>query len=124
MLFDLLPHLARLLPMADKYLTGRNGRSDGDGVHEAALAELAAEMRGQQDKMTEAHAGIYRQLQEQNKQLSETAVEVTRARMSVESIEVRVARLEKTAGTTMRLLLAVLVLVAVALGILVVRLVP
>jgi hypothetical protein len=44
--------------------------------------------------------------------------------MSVESVEVRVARLEKTAGTTMRLLLAVLVLVAVALGILVVRLVP
>jgi chromosome segregation ATPase len=121
MLFELLPHFARLLPMADKFLTGRNG---GEAAQDAALAALAAEMRGQLGNVAETHEGIQRQLQEQNKQLSETAVEVTRARMSVESVEVRVARLEKTAGTTMRLLLAVLVLVAVALGILVVRLVP
>jgi hypothetical protein len=121
MLFELLPHFARLLPMADKFLTGRNG---GEAAQDAALAALATDVRGELGKAAEAHTGIQRQMQEQGQQLAETAVEVTRARMSVESVEVRVARMEKTAGTTMRLLLAVLVLVAVALGILVVKLVP
>jgi chromosome segregation ATPase len=121
MLLELLPHFARLVPMADKFFSTRTA---SERAQEAALAALAADVRGELGKAAEAHTGVQRQLQEQSQQISETAVEVTRARMSVESVEVRVARLEKTAGTTMRLLLAVMVLVAVALGILVVKLMP
>jgi hypothetical protein len=35
LLFDLLPHFARLMPMADKYLASR---SASDKAHETALA--------------------------------------------------------------------------------------
>jgi chromosome segregation ATPase len=121
MLFELLPHLARLVPMADRFFATRTA---SERAQEAALAALAEDIREQLSKTSDTYSGIDRQLQEQSKQVSEVAVEATRTRMAVESVEVRVARLEKTAGTTMRLLLAVMVLVGVALGVLVVKLVP
>jgi hypothetical protein len=112
MLFELLPHFARLMPMADKYL---NSRSASDKAQEAALAALAANVRNQ---VTEAHEGIYRQLREQNTQTAELAVEVTRARMGVESVETRVAKLERTTGAAVRLLWIGVGLLAIALALL------
>jgi cobalamin biosynthesis Mg chelatase CobN len=121
MLFDLLPHFVRLMPMADKYLSTR---SASDKAQEAALTALAGEMRGELGKVGEANAGLSRQVQEQGTQIAELGVDVTRARMGVESVEARVAKLEKTAGTAMRLLgiaVAMLAFALVLLGILVVR---
>jgi chromosome segregation ATPase len=115
LLFDLLPHFARLMPMADKYLASR---SASDKAHENALAALAENVRCQ---VAEAHEGIYRQLGEQSAQIADLAVEVTRARMGVESVEARITKLEKTVGTATRLLWVVLVLVAMVFAILVVR---
>jgi len=121
LLFDLLPHFARLMPMADKYLSSR---SEGDKTQEAALAALAAAVRGDLADVTEAHSGLRRQLQEQSTQVAELGVEVTRARLGVESVEARVAKLEKTTGAAMQLLWAVvglLVVTSALLTILVVR---
>jgi len=115
-LFELLPHLTRLVPMADRYLTTRTA---SEKAQEAALAALGAEVRGELGQMGEVHTGIQRQLQDQGAQLSELAVEVTRARMGVESMEARVAALERSAAAMRWLAVAALVGLAGAVGLLV-----
>jgi hypothetical protein len=118
LLFDLLPHFARLLPVADKYLTTR---SASDKAHEAALGAMGESVRGELAEVKEAQAGLERQLREQGEQVAEIAVDVARARMGIESVEARVVRLEKTAGMVVKLLVLVLLLAAMALAIVVVR---
>jgi hypothetical protein len=118
LLFDLLPHFSRLVPVADKYFSNR---SAADKAQAAAMAALAADVRGELGKVTEAHEGLSRQLQQQGTQVSELAVDVTRARMGVESVEERVAKLEKKADLAVRLLGVVLVLLMMMFAILVVR---
>lgn len=120
MLLDLLPHFARLMPMADKYLAGK---SASDKVQEAALAALGTDVRAQMGRLTEEQAGVSRQLQQQGAQIADIGVDVTRARMGVESVEERVAKLEKSAAWTVRLLLLVALLMAMTLALLVVRMV-
>ena len=126
MLFELLPHFARLVPMADKFFATRTA---SERAQEAALAALAEEVRGQLGKATQTHTGIYRQLQDQSRQVSEMAVEVTKTRMAIDSVEARVTKLEKTAAklekmarTAIALLVATFVLMAVGFGVLVTRL--
>ena len=109
MLLELLPHVTRLLPMADKYLSTR---SASERTQEAALAAMAANVRGDLGQVVDAHAGIQRALKDQAKQIAEIAAEGTRTRMGVESIEARVAGLEKMLRLTMKLTLVALVLVA------------
>jgi hypothetical protein len=115
MLFELLPHFARLVPMADRFLASRNA---SESAQEIALAEMAGSVRGDVRHVAEMHAGIQRALKEQGVQVAEIAVEVTRVRMGVESIEARVAGLEKTAGMAMKLLAAGLVLLVGAVALL------
>ena len=117
LLFDLLPHFSRLLPMADKYLASRGAT---DKAQAAALAGLAADIRGELENVTDGHAGLSRQLQQQGVQVSELAVDVTRARMGVESVEERVAKLEKKAATAVMLLGAAVGLLVIVVGLLVV----
>jgi hypothetical protein len=118
LLFDLLPHFSRLLPVADKYLANKSAT---DKAQAALLAGLAADVRGELDNVTEAHVGLSRQLQQQGIQVSELAVDVTRARMGVESVEERVAKLEKTAALAVRLLWVVVGLLLMVFALLVVR---
>jgi hypothetical protein len=118
LLFDLLPHFSRLMPIADKYFSSRSER---DKAQEAALAALAEDVRGELGQVTEVHAGLRRQLQEQTAQVAELGVDVARARMGVESVETRVAKLENAVGTATRLLWVVLLFVVLIFTILVVR---
>lgn len=117
LLFDLLPHFSRLAPMADKYFSSR---SAADKAQAAAMAALAADVRGELGKVTEAHEGLSRQLQQQGAQVSELAVDVTRARMGVESVEERVAKLEKKAATQVMLLGAAVGLLVILVVLLVI----
>ncbi len=117
-LFELLPHFARLMPIADKYLSKRNL---SDKSQEAALTAMAADMRGELGKVTEANDGISRQLCEQSAQIAEIAVEVTRTRLGIESVEARMAKLETALLTATRLLAAALMLVFLTYVILLVR---
>ena len=73
---------------------------------------MAASVRGDLGQVVDAHAGIQRALKDQAEQIAEIAVEGTRTRMGVESIEARVAGLEKMLRLTMKLTLVALVLVA------------
>lgn len=119
MLLELLPHLTRLMPAADKYLANRGA---SDKALESSLTSLNDTVRGQMRHVVEEQAGIRSQLQEQSVQVAEVAVEVTRVRMGVESLEERVARLEKATAVSMRLLAAALVLLAMVSALVVVLL--
>jgi hypothetical protein len=118
LLLNLLPHFSRLLPVADKYLARI---SANEKAQAAALTALAADVGGQMGQVTEAQAGLSRQLQEQAAQVADMAVDVARARMGIESVEERVAKLEKTLRLVVGLLVAVLVLAAMVFAVLVVR---
>ncbi len=118
LLLELLPHFTRLVPVADKYLGNRNA---SDEAQKAALAALAQDVRGELGGVTEEQAGLRRQIQEQSSQVADVAVEVSRTRLGVEGVEARVAKLERSAAMTIRLLWVVLGLLAIGFAILVLR---
>jgi len=90
-LFELLPHITRLVPMADRYLSSKTA---SEKANEAAMAAMAEGVRGDLGQVTKAHAGLYRQLQEQSAQIAEVGEEVKRARLSIEQHEHRMLALE------------------------------
>ena len=90
-LFELLPHITRLVPMADKYLSSKTA---SEKANEAAMAAMAEGVRGDLGQVTRAHAGLYRQLQDQSAQIAEVAEEVKRGRLAVEQHDHRMAALE------------------------------
>jgi hypothetical protein len=96
-LFELLPHISRLLPMADKYF---NSKAAAEKANEAAMAAMAEGVRGDLGQVTKAHVGLYRQLQEQSAQITGVSEQVTATRAvigqqadRVESLELKVASL-------------------------------
>jgi len=120
-LLELLPHFTRLVPVADKYFSSRG---DQDRAHAAALTALGGEVRGGLARMDEVHAGLQQALKEQGKQIAEVGVEATRARTAVESIEARVATLERRVAAAKAVAvvsLVLLVAVAVMLGVIMVK---
>ena len=80
-LFELLPHVSRLVPMADKYFSSK---AANEKANEAALAAMAEGVRGDLGQVTKAHVGLYRQLQDQSAQIVELGEEVKRARRALE----------------------------------------
>lgn len=96
MLIELLPHFVRLVPVADRFLASR---SASDSAQEAALATLSESVRGNLGQLSELHSGVQRALKEQSTQVNEIAVEVTRARLGIESTEARVGALERSIET-------------------------
>jgi hypothetical protein len=95
-LFELLPHITRLVPMADKYLSSKTA---SEKANEAAMAAMAEGVRGDLGQVTKAHAGLYRQLQDQSAQIGEVGEEVKRTRLSVEQHENRMVALESTVAS-------------------------
>jgi len=91
-LFELLPHIARVLPMADKFFASK---AAAEHANEAALAAMAEGVRGDLGQVTRAHAGLYRQLQEQSAQIAEVGAEVKQSRAAVERQDQRLEALEK-----------------------------
>jgi hypothetical protein len=90
-LFELLPHISRLLPMADKYF---NQKAAAEKATEAAMAAMAEGVRGDLGQVTKAHVGLYRQLQDQSAQITAVSEEVKSARVSIEHQASKVESLE------------------------------
>ena len=103
---ELLPHVTRLVPAADKFLAGR---SASEKAQQEALAALADNVRAQLSGVNDEQAGLRRQLQEQSDQVAQVGVEVTRARIAIETVETRIAKLEQASQTAFRLLVSALV---------------
>ena len=114
MLFELLPHLARLVPVADRFFATRNA---SDKAQELAFAAMSESLHGDLGQVAETHAGIQRALREQGEQVAAIAVEVTRARMGVESIEARVGKIESRIAKLEERSTLSIMLLAVAIGI-------
>ena len=121
-LFELLPHITRLVPMADKYLSSKTA---SEKANEAAMAAMAEGVRGDLGQVAQAHAGLYRQLQEQSAQIAEVSEEVKRARLSIEQHEHRMLTLEANitslgwwikAGVSLLVVLIVVVIVLLVRG--------
>jgi hypothetical protein len=116
-LFELLPHVSRLLPLADKFFTSK---AASEKANEAAMVAMAEGVRGDLGQVTKAHLGLYRQLQDQSAQITAVGEEVKRARLAMEQHEHRMATLEKSvasfglwlkAGVSLLVVLAVVVIV-------------
>jgi hypothetical protein len=90
-LFELLPHISRLIPMADKYF---NQKTATEKATEAAMAAMAEGVRGDLGQVTKAHVGLYRQLQDQSAQITGVSEEVKSARISIEHQANKVESLE------------------------------
>jgi hypothetical protein len=117
-LFELLPHITRIVPMADKYFSSRTA---SEKATEAAMAAMAEGVRGDLGQVTKAHAGLYRQLQDQSAQIGLVSEEVKLARAAAERDQHRMETLEsKVAGLGLWVkggvsLLAVLLVVVIFL---------
>ena len=122
-LFELLPHVSRLVPMADKYLSTKTA---SEKANEAAMAAMAEGVRGDLGQVTKAHAGLYRQLQEQSAQITEVSEELKRARLTSEQHDRRMEALEtrvNSLGLWIKAGVSVLVVLAVAILVLLVHLI-
>jgi hypothetical protein len=95
-LVELLPHLSRLVPMADKFLSSK---AAAEKANEAAMVAMAEGVRGDLGQVTKAHLGLYRQLQDQIAQIAEVGEEVKRSRIATEQHEKHMAALENQIGS-------------------------
>jgi hypothetical protein len=115
-LLEVLPHVSRLIPMADMFFATK---SASDKANEAALAALAAGVRADLGKITSAHEGLYRQLQDQGAQITSLANDARRTRIAIEDYAKRVDNLEKTAGDRNIWAQSAVALLVVVLGLLI-----
>jgi septal ring factor EnvC (AmiA/AmiB activator) len=91
-LLELLPHVSRLLPMADRYFNAKTADAEAS---RSAMQQMAEGLRGDLGQVTATHAGLYRQLNEQGEKLSELSADVATVKHSVESLDPRLTRLEQ-----------------------------
>jgi len=111
-LFDLLPHLTRLVPMADRFFATRTA---SEKANEAALASLAATVRADLSQLGDTHTGLSQQLADQTALLTAAALDTKHARIAVQSVEARISTLERRANLAIRLLTIVLLLLSTTL---------
>jgi hypothetical protein len=114
-LFELLPHITRLVPMADKYFSSQTAT---EKATTAAMAAMAEGVRGDLGQVTKAHAGLYQQLQEQSAQIGEVSAEVKRMGAALErvtALELQVVALGRWVKVGVSLIVVLLVAVIVLL---------
>jgi len=119
-LIELLPHVSRLLPMADKFFTSK---AANDAANDAALTAIAENVHGDLGQVTAAQAGLYRQLQELSAQVTGVATDARWARNTTEIFVERVTTIEKKISTLTLWVKFCVVLLAVILVILIVLLI-
>lgn len=109
------------MPVADKFF---QSKAAGEEANRKAMEAMAEGLRGDLGQVTAAHAGLYRQLNEQADRLAEVSTETRAARAAAEAAEAKAATLERRLDRMAVLLLCVTVLLVVAivmLGVLVSR---
>ncbi len=112
---EVLPHISRLIPMADMFFASKTA---SEKANEAALKALGDDVRTDLGKVTAAHDSLYRQLQEHSTQIAAVAIDARNTRATVESQATRIANLEKAVasiGVWARAAVALLVLVLILL---------
>jgi len=104
-LIELAPHITRLLPMADRFLLSKTASEE---AARNAMEQMADGLRGDLGQVTAAHAGLYRQLNDQSEKLSAIASDLTSTKQSAEALESRLATLERQSRSQQAFLLIIL----------------
>jgi hypothetical protein len=91
-LFELLPHVSRVLPLADKYFSSKAAT---EKANEAAMTAMAEGVRGDLGQVTKAHVGLYRQLQELSAQVTVVGESAESARKASTGQEERIEAMER-----------------------------
>jgi len=91
---DVAPHLARLLPLLERMVTGTNFTAGLAGGAAAATVDLTG-VHGHLDEMSKANTALLRQLQDQTLQIAGVEEEVKRLRMALEHSERRMEAAER-----------------------------
>lgn len=118
MLLEFLPHLTRLIPAADTYLSSRR---ESDKAFQVALADLTAEVRAGLGKAVEEQSTLRTQVQAQIASSAHLASELAHVRTLLETLETRARATEKRLNTIWYLLWSALVLLTVLLVIVAIR---
>lgn len=114
-LFELLPHVTRLVPIADRYFSSKAAT---EKATEAAMLAMAEGVRGDLGQVTKAHAGLYKELQEQSAQIAALSAEVKRMGAALErvtALELQVMALGRWVKVGVSLVVVLLVAVIVLL---------
>lgn len=116
-ILELLPHVTRLVPLADRFLSSRQG---GDEAGRRAVEELSARvgevsegLKADIAQVTASHAGLYRQVNEAAAKAEDAAREARGARETVATLEARLARIEAVQARQGVLLTVAVVLLAI-----------
>jgi len=112
-LIELAPHIARLVPTADRFLQQKTA---GDEATRAAVAKIGEDVRADVSRVTASHEGIYRQLNEQGERMSQLTEQMTAVRAAAEGAEEKVSALERRVTISTALLNVVLPLNVVLLA--------
>jgi chromosome segregation ATPase len=100
-LIELAPHIARLLPTADRYLQSKVASDDAT---RAVLAKMGDDVRSDINRVTASHEGIYRQLNEQGERFAQLSEQMTAVRAAAEAAEERAGALEQRVAMSSALL--------------------
>jgi len=117
-LLELLPHVSRLVPIADRFL---NAKSADAEANTRAMQQMAEGLRGDLGQVTASHAGLYRQLNDQSEKLSELTSDLAATHKLLQSTDDRIANLESALSLNRTLLILTLLISVMTFVILVVR---
>lgn len=132
-LIELAPHITRLIPLADRFLTSRGAGDEAAREQIAAtVAQLNAQLNASLDATTahiaQANAGIYRQLNEQGDRLAQLNAETQATREALisrlDEMDHRLKKAERHATLHVVILIAVAVLLINLTFLLIVRTQP
>jgi hypothetical protein len=113
-LIELAPHIARLLPMADRFFVSKSAEQD---AARTAMEQMADGLRGDLGQVTASHAGLYRQLNDQSEKLSNLSADLRSTKLIVEANEAQLALLQKEFRLIRILVIVALVLMVVLLAV-------
>lgn len=105
---DLLPHMKRVVPMADKFLSSK-------AASDAALVSMAEGVRSDLGKVSEAHAGLSEQIDSLAAQVALASAAVDRSNAAALTVASRVEIVERQMRSLRALLVSLVVLTVVLL---------
>ncbi len=111
-LFELLPHISRMVPLADRYLSSKS-------ANDQALTTLSDEVRSDLGRVAKAHVDLAAHLDEFAGFVTATAADAKSARAAAESTQTRITSIERQLVTLRTLALVVLVLLVLVAALLV-----
>jgi hypothetical protein len=88
-LIELLPHVSRLVPVADKYFTSK---AASDSAHVIALNTLGQSVRGDVAALSESHTALASRIAQQ---MADQAAKITVLQRSLNQAEAEVIKLNR-----------------------------